>query len=297
MQSTLLQRRLQGSEARAFEKLEVFASFAGGQLSIIFRNNISGITQKLGEMVFRKDETLVLDIIGWTGTAVGKSYGLDREIQELTSKYDDQSKKMEKLNDQLDKLIKAKIEHEDCLLQKFRALLNTKKLKIRDQQRLLTSAKYEPKQAAKLHIARSTSKRRVATASRAGKRKAKSSSRASESSEESGFSEKAPKQKQDSDLSEQMSTTKHSDQHVTGDENGYSPDLISQAAKLSGGSRAADGANVALGEEMQLDIAPLTRDLPFEVARKEQAKRPIAEDRTTLIREAEHNEETDDDEL
>lgn len=298
MHSSLLQRRIQGSEASALEKLQVLATLAGDQLSILFRNNISGITQKLGEVVFKKDESQELDITGWTGTAVKRSNELDREVQELTSRYDEQSKKMEKLSLQLEDLIKAKIEHENDLLHKLQELLNTKKLKIRDQQRLLASAKLDPKQAAKLESARSNSKPRAATASRTGKRKAKGGHRASESSEESGFEGKALQQKPESDLSEQMNTPERSDQDATEDESGDGRGSGPQAAKSADRSEAADGAKGAIGEEMQLDMPP-TRALPFgEGGNREQGKRPETERMLTLNREAgTEDEETDDDEL
>lgn len=299
LHSTLLQRRIQGSEASTLEKLEVHATLAGDQLSIIFRNNFSGITQKLGEVAFKKDESQELDITRWTGTAVERSYRLDREVRDLASKYDEQSKKMEKLNNQLEDLIKAKKEHEDSLLQTFRELLNTKKLKIRDQQRTLASAKFDPKQAAKLQNARSTSKRRAATASRAGKRKAMSGHGASDSSEESGFKAQVSKPKPESDVSEQINTPEQSDQDVTEDESGDDPDSAPQAARLPDKSKAATGAKGAIGEEMQLDTLPPMRDLPFgEGGRREQVKRPVTEDNLTLTQEAgNEGEETDDDEL
>lgn len=299
LHSTLLQRRIQRPEASALEKLEVLATLNGDQLSLIFRNNISGITQKLGEVVFKKDENQELDIVGWAGTAVKRSNGLDGEFRDLISKYDEQSKKIEKLNFQLEDLIKAKIQHENSLLQNFRELLNTKKLKIRDQQRLLAGAKADPKQAATLQNARSTLKSRAATASRAGKRKANGSHRASESSEESGFEEKAPIRKPESDLSEKMNTPEHSDQELTEDESDDDLESAPPAAKLPDRNKAADGAKGTIGEEMQLDTLPPPRDLPFgEGGRRVQTRRSVTDDKSTITHEAcNEDEETDDDEL
>ena len=299
LHSTLLQRRLQGLEARTLEKLEVFASLVGDQLSIIFRNNISGITQKLGEIAFKKDESQELDIIGWAGTSVERSNELDREVQDLSSRYEDQSKKMDKLNNQLEDLIKAKKEHEDSLLKSFSELLNTKKLKIRDQQRLLASAKVDPTQAAKVQNARSISKPRVATASRIGKRKANSGHRDSEASEESGFEGSPLKPKAESDQSEQMNTPEHSDLEVTEDESDDGPDSALHVAISPDTNNATNGATGARVEDMQSDTLPRTRDLPFgDGSRREQAQGPAIEDKSTLAQEAvNEDEETDDDEL
>lgn len=299
LRSTLLQLRTQGSETSSFEKLEVVANSAGDQLSVTFRNNISGITQKLGEIVLERDECEELDIIKWAGTAVDRSIKLDREVQELTSKYDEQSKKIAKLNHELETLIRTKIEHENVLLQNFRELLNSKKLKIRDQQRLLASAKFDPGQAAKLGNARSNTKFRAATASRAGKRKVASGRQASVSSEDSGFEGKASKQKPEGDLSEQMNTPEHSDQDLTEDESGDNPDFAHQVVTTPAGSQAANGAKGVIGEEVRLDNLPLTRNLSFgEGWRGEQAKQPVTQDKSALTQEAwNEDEETDDDEL
>ena len=295
LHSTLLQRRIKKPEASVLEKLEVLATLTGDQLSLVFRNKISGITQKLGEVVLKKDEDQELDIVGWAGMAVERSNGLDRECQDLTSKHDEQSKKIKELNKQLEDLIKAKIQHENSLLQNFRELLNNKKLKIRDQQRLLVGAKVDPKQAAKLQNARSTSKPRVATASRPGKRKANSGHRVSESSDESGFEGKAPMRKPESDLSEQMNTPEHSDQDLTEDQSGDDLGSAPPAAKFSDSSKAADGAK-GTGEEIQLDSTPPTRDQHFgEGGRRVQT---VTEDKSTPTHEAcSGDEETDDDEL
>ena len=289
LRSTLLQCRIKGSEASCLAKVEVRANLVGDQLSVTFRNNISGITQKLGEIVFTKDETEELDIIRWAGTAVERSNSLEEEVRELTFRYDEQSKRAEKLNDQLETLIKAKVEHEDSLLRSFRDLLNTKKLKIRDQQRLLASAKIDLKQAAKLKNARSTSRPRAATASRASKRKATDGHRDFESSEDSGLEGNTSKQNPENDLSEQMNTPEHSDQELTEDESG--DDLGSAHQAGTGPSRNE--------EKRRSDILPAKRDMPFgERGRAEQAMPPVTEDKSTLTQESgNEDEETDDDEL
>ena len=289
MRSTLLQCRIHGSEASCLDKVEVRANLTGDQLSVTFRNNISGITQKLGEIVLNKNETEELDIVRWAGTAVERSNRLDEEVRDLTLKYDDQSKKLDKLNHQLGDLIKAREDHENSLLRNFRDLLNTKKLKIRDQQRLLASSNIDNRRAAKLQSARSTAKPRAATASRAGKRKAMGGHRNFECSDDSGLEGKAPKQNQESDLSEQMNTPEHSDQELTEDESGDDLDSTHQAGTRPDRS----------GEDTRSDFLPPKNDLLFGVSgRSEQSTQPVTEHKSTLIHEAEiEDEETDDDEL
>ncbi|KAL9097806.1 MAG: hypothetical protein Q9165_000132 [Trypethelium subeluteriae] len=79
---------------------------------------------------------------------------------------------VDKLQAQLDDLVKSKEEHEEALLNKFRQLLNSKKLKIRDQQRLLAGARIDPDTAAQVQQSRSADRQRKTTASRKGKRRA-----------------------------------------------------------------------------------------------------------------------------
>ena len=249
--------------------------------------------------MFQRDESEELDIIRWAGTAVQRSDTLDKEVRDLTSKYDEQSRKFEKLSDQLENLIKAKVEHENALLQNFRGLLNSKKLKIRDKQRILACAKIDPEQAAKLENARSISRSRAATTSRAGKRKATGDNRVSQSSEGSGFEGKASKHKLESDLSEQNSTPEHSDQELTEDESDDDPNSVHQAEIPPDRSHAADWVKKAIGEETRSDIWRPKGDLPpGGSGRAEQATQRVTEDKSLLIQEAgNEDEETDDDEL
>jgi uncharacterized coiled-coil protein SlyX len=65
-------------------------------------------------------------------------------VDELEAQLAEQKQMVDKLNAQVKSLGEAKQEHEDALLQKFSELLNSKKLKIRDQQRLLSTAKIDP---------------------------------------------------------------------------------------------------------------------------------------------------------
>ena len=128
----------------ALENLETLAEIREDRLEITFRRNISGITQRLGAIALKKDEDQEINTVAWAVNAVSRSRGLEKEVQGLQKKYNEQGETIRKLNKQLDELIEAKKEHENSLLQKFRELLNAKKLKIRDQQRLLAGAKVDP---------------------------------------------------------------------------------------------------------------------------------------------------------
>ena len=123
------------------ETLEVCAVIVGEQMTILFRKNISGITQRLGEITLAKDEAQEVDAVAWASTAVLRCDDLEKEADGLKRKYEDQQSIIRNLQQQLEDLIEAKKMHEIALLEKFRDLLNSKKLKIRDQQRILIESK------------------------------------------------------------------------------------------------------------------------------------------------------------
>jgi hypothetical protein len=77
---------------------------------------------------------------------------------------------IKKLEEGMDELVRLKTSHENALLEKFSILLNEKKLKIRDQQRLLSASNIDPEKLEA--VARSRDSRsRSAGPSRSGKRK------------------------------------------------------------------------------------------------------------------------------
>lgn len=280
------------------EKLEIVAAISVDVLAIHFRNNISGITQKLGEIQFRQESKEEIDTISWCGTAIQRSTDLEAEVQDLRTKYEEQGKTMEKLNQQLEDLIEAKELHENDLLVKFRELLNAKKLKIRDQQRLLAGAKVDPKHAAKVQNARSGAKAYTPTASRTGKRKARDTAKASESSEEDSFEPKGTTQKEWNDGSEQPNTPEGSDD-PTEDESDDDLESVPQPSKLPDRPKSGED-EAAVDQEMQVDALPPARQLPFGKSdiggAREQVSQPAQGDQSTLNQEAgNEDEETDDD--
>jgi predicted nucleotide-binding protein (sugar kinase/HSP70/actin superfamily) len=62
-------------------------------------------------------------------------------LSSLKARYRSQEEVIEKLHKHLKDFIASKEEHEAAMLEKFRELLNAKKSKIRDQQRLLSTVK------------------------------------------------------------------------------------------------------------------------------------------------------------
>lgn len=232
----------------------MIAQVAGGSLAIKLRNNISGITQGLGEIILKQDDDQEIDVTSWALTAVETLDTLKGETQELAAKYDEQSKIVKKLNEQLKDLIEAKKKHENAMLEKFRELLNAKKLKIRDQQRVLAGAKIDGSQIQKLQAAREAVKPRTPVTSRQGKRKLPVV--ADESSEENSEKEE-PAPKLEDELSGQHDSPLDSGNHTTEDQSENSD---------NGGpsySSMPDKTNHAAAEEMQSDSPPPRRELPF----------------------------------
>jgi len=89
------------------------------------------------------DENVEIELFDWNVIAIAGRDDSERKVQDLQQRFDEQQEALDKLNTQLQELVEAKKRHEDELLEKFRHLLNSKKAKIRDQMRLLSTAKVD----------------------------------------------------------------------------------------------------------------------------------------------------------
>lgn len=169
----LQQSNAENASSEALQGLETIAAISGNAVTVTLRKNIGGITQRLGTIKLDEDDQREeVAFPEWVDTAVANSDELRLGLATLQTSMSAQQEQVAKLNAQLDDLVKAKKEHEDELLKKFAALLNAKKLKIRDQQRLLAGAKVDPAAAEEVGAAREGGGRsRKADGSRGGKRK------------------------------------------------------------------------------------------------------------------------------
>lgn len=193
-----------------------------------------------------------------------------------------QQQRIADLAAELDALVKAKKSHEGMLLNKFAALLNSKKLKIRDQQRLLAHAKIDPKAAAQVQQTRSTSTRKAA-ASRPSKRKA-NGGLAESDLDEDGASERSEKSDGDADVNG-AATPEKSDLGETEDDDsdadGFGPAPVqSQPSQrgVGGKGKAVEAAKsqstAPTVESAKVPEPPPRRELPF--AKKTEPKPPPA---------------------
>lgn len=150
LETFLLQQSLNENNyaAEPLRTLEVSATINEESLLLVFRRSISGIKQRLGELALSKNENEEIELFGWLGMATARCDELVKELTNLDHRCKEQGQAIKVINQQLEDLIEAKIEHENSLLEKFRELLNAKKLKIRDLHRALAVARVDSENGA-----------------------------------------------------------------------------------------------------------------------------------------------------
>lgn len=151
LETFFLQQSLNGNKHAAeppLGTLEVSATISEEILLLVFRKSISGIKQRLGELALEKNENEEIELFGWLGTATARCDELAKELTNLDERDKEQGQTIQVIKQQLEDLIEAKIEHENSLLEKFRELLNAKKLKIRDLHRALAVARVDSENGA-----------------------------------------------------------------------------------------------------------------------------------------------------
>lgn len=281
----LLHERPRDGVPEALQGLETVAAISGSKLTVTVRKNIGGITQRLGSIRLDEDtEREEVSGFEWADTAVENADALRSELETLQASVTTQKDDVAKLNKQLDDLVKAKKEHEEELLRKFGALLNAKKLKIRDQQRLLNGAQIDPEAAQALGRS-SESPRRRPGASRTGKRRANGASTkmADEDTDEENDEEEQAAQPEE--------TPPPSDQE-TEDEGDFD-----QPAPASKTSAQRESARVRQQEPSSMDVnepkeLPPRRELPFSRQTRQSSKQP--EQPPPAIAPVDDEGETDD---
>lgn len=91
------------------------------------------------------DENVEIELFEWAAVAARDVHDVKGELIKAKASASSHQEHAAMLQRQLDEFIQAKEESELQMLEKFRLLLNAKKLKIRDQQRLLARAKVDPR--------------------------------------------------------------------------------------------------------------------------------------------------------
>ncbi|BCR90860.1 uncharacterized protein ACHE_60746S [Aspergillus chevalieri] len=131
------------------------------ELSLTIRKRIQTITQRLGSISLKQDDEQAIELFDWLGIAAARAYASDERSSSLADRCRIAEDTIQQLTRQLEELTRAKIHHEDQLVANFAQLLNEKKLKIRNQQRLLASAKVDPVKVSEMQAV--TSKDRNST--------------------------------------------------------------------------------------------------------------------------------------
>ncbi|KAK1761167.1 DNA repair protein XRCC4 [Echria macrotheca] len=179
-------------------------------ITITIRRRVAGINQRLGTITLTYKANEGIQLFDWCGAALLEREKLAEDVVAQTAKVEDLESRVKELRDQLDELTKAKKSREDEMVEKFCALLNEKKVKIREQQRLLSTARVDPSRLAAVQAARAPSPVRVPKPSRAAKRKTREPESSEESDDafekmdvdkkEAGPASLPPSEKEDSDL-------------------------------------------------------------------------------------------------
>lgn len=163
----------------------------GKEITITIRRRVAGISvslivqtllitvlanqqpkQRLGTIKLDHKPDKNIQLFEWCGEAIQERERLREVALVETAKAQDLESRVKQLKDQLDELTWAKKAGETEMLEKVCILLNEKKVKIREQQRLLGTASVDPSRLAGLPVAVPTSPKRVPKASRTSKRKA-----------------------------------------------------------------------------------------------------------------------------
>jgi septal ring factor EnvC (AmiA/AmiB activator) len=93
--------------------------------------------------VLPRDDDFEFNPFEWAQASANAHTQTLKELAGLKAKANAEQDTIAKLNAQLDDFIKTKDETETAMLQQFMGLLNEKKRKIRDQSRLLATAKVD----------------------------------------------------------------------------------------------------------------------------------------------------------
>ncbi|OTA07232.1 Lif1p-like protein [Trichoderma parareesei] len=117
-------------------------------LSITVRKRVQGITQRLGSIDLKYNENEGIELFEWCADSIDALAQSKQALAEATTHATELESTVKELKAQLDELVTSKQEDETALLMKFRDLLNEKKVKIREQQKILATGSFQNSQPA-----------------------------------------------------------------------------------------------------------------------------------------------------
>ncbi|PYI13675.1 hypothetical protein BO99DRAFT_346854 [Aspergillus violaceofuscus CBS 115571] len=145
-------------EQDLFAGLEALAIISGletqdKEIKLVIRKKVQTITQKLGTLVLKQNDEQAIHLYDWTSTSVERADSFERRCAILLGRYRAAEQRIKDLDAQLDELLSAKTRHDEQLMKNLMQLLNEKKLKIRNQQRVVApteaaveEGRYQPRQ-------------------------------------------------------------------------------------------------------------------------------------------------------
>jgi len=283
--SILLGKPVDDDKSQILEGVETVAEVTEGSIVIAIRMRTEDITQRLGTIELSHKEDEAISLFDWCGLATASTSTSTHDLSTLKSKFQAQKDAVTKLSAQLEELIAAKATHEAELLEKFRDLLNEKKSKIRDQQRLLASANVDPAKLAEFQAPTAAGTDHKAKVSRAGKRKAATAPEDEDSDE--GF------EKMDVDV-DQVPNDSEEEEAQTQSENDATEDDDEMEAPAPPPPQKITSAPKAQPSERSR--TPPRRDLPF-AKKRDVAPAPPAPPAKPEADDADEETESEDDEL
>ncbi|KAM3513700.1 hypothetical protein MY11210_002609 [Beauveria gryllotalpidicola] len=249
-------------------------------ISITIRKQVQGITQRLGTITLSHDANEAIELFEWCAASADAVVASNEATAQIQSKAAELEASIHQLKEQLEELLKAKDEDETALLQKFRDLLNEKKVKIREQQKVLASGSFsaakqeeprEPSPEPEPEAPKTKKTRgRKPAATRARKRKA--AAPAKEESDEEDVAEEQPRIKSEPEDTDDGQTTEAT-ASVDGDE-----DSDEEMADNGGdGEAAAPPPPREPSSPKKIAAPPPKRALPFANREPKEAPKPVAQ--------------------
>jgi hypothetical protein len=238
----IIQKRIEGITVRSMQAFMVYHK-------LIFHQ------QRLGTISVPANTKANVDLYEWCGLTIQSKQDASRELADLRGKLRQKDEETNKLNHTLAELVNLKNAHEDDLLQKFSTLLNEKKLKIRDQQRLLANANVDPEKLEEIERNRIPERDSPPGPSRRRKRKAATVAKDKEDDDtDEGY------EKMDVDAAEPEKDLDEEDRRTEDEQSTVDEDEDDEAAvQMPTRSNTKTSA-----PEPEIQEPPPKRELPFE---------------------------------
>ncbi|KAK2032291.1 hypothetical protein LX32DRAFT_208136 [Colletotrichum zoysiae] len=229
-------------------------------LTLTVRRKGKEFTQRLGAIELSHSPHELIELFDWCAVSAQMANEAKEALASATAKASRLEESVHELKAQLDGLLAAKEADESELLEKFRDLLNEKKVKIRQQQKLLAAASVEPDKLAQVQSSQAAGTGHAATKSRPAKRKtAPGPINEEDSSSDEGF-EKMDVEQAPEDSGQQRDTTEDEDETASEDDDDDQP-----AAPTSKKQHESVEASQPKGQATaaQKEAPPVKRELPF----------------------------------